>query len=65
MLSLCRYRKGNAVIMVTENLLQNILDPDTRGKRNGKEKDKVNYCPNSGAVSGGENEEETSVRRAE
>lgn len=52
--------------MVTENLLQTILDPDTReAKRKRKEKEKGNYCPYSGAVGGRGKEKETIVRTAE
>jgi hypothetical protein len=52
--------------MVTENLLQNILDADTSGKRlEKKKKEKENYCPYSRVVGGGEKEKETIVRTAE
>lgn len=51
--------------MVTENLLQNILDADTSGKRLEKKKEKENYCPYSGAVGGGEKKKKTIVHTAE
>jgi hypothetical protein len=44
-----RNRKSNAVIMVTENLLQNILEAKTSAKRP-KRKEEENYRPYSGAV---------------
>jgi hypothetical protein len=39
--------------MLTENLIQNILDTDTSGKLPERGE---NYCPYSGAVGGGERE---------
>jgi hypothetical protein len=48
--------------MVTENLLQNILDTDTSGKRPPEKKEKENYRPYSGAVGGGKKERKRNYR---